>query len=361
MQAHPGILTTLQDDLSSLTSTVAAHPDKSRRALGKIVCSQYTLTDPQGHPRLSGCMKALRVLESEGHFSLPKPQCASPVSGPRLLDSPVPPAVEIPWDIREIQDLELILVTSSEERAIWNTLIDAEHPQGCTTFAGAQLRYLIHSAHGYLGAAGFSAGALYLEARDRWMAWDHTKRAQNLKRVVSLSRFLIRPEVICPNFGSHILGKIFRRLKSDFPARYGYRPYIVETFVGPDQEGTCSRATGFHYIGLTKGRGRHAESKQRSCPQKKVFVYELEAGWRTLLEVPYVELRPRLEVGAGLDAAHWAEQEFGGADLGGPSAHGPFGDQCKVGGQNDGESGDRDPGADSFRCESLLALSGESQ
>ena len=42
-------------------------------------------------------------------------------------------------------------------------------------------------------------------------------------------------------------------------------------------------------------------------------MYELEADWRTLLEVPYVELYPRLEVGAGLDAAQWAEQEFGGA------------------------------------------------
>ena len=41
MQAHPGILTTLREDLSSLTSTVVAHPDKSRRALEKIVCSQY--------------------------------------------------------------------------------------------------------------------------------------------------------------------------------------------------------------------------------------------------------------------------------------------------------------------------------
>ena len=126
MQVHPGILTTLREDLSSLTSTVAAHSDKSRRALGKIICSQYTLTDPQGHPRLSGCMKALRVLESEGHFSLPKPQCESPVCGPRLLDSPVPQAVEVPWDVREIQDLEMILVTGFEERAIWNTLMERQ-------------------------------------------------------------------------------------------------------------------------------------------------------------------------------------------------------------------------------------------
>ena len=73
--------------------------------LRKLSVRSITLTDPQGHPCLSGCMKALRGLESEGHFSFPKPQCASPVCGPRLLDSTVPQAVEVPWDIRDIHDL----------------------------------------------------------------------------------------------------------------------------------------------------------------------------------------------------------------------------------------------------------------
>ena len=34
-----------------------------------------------------------------------------------------------------------------------------EHRQGLGTFAGAQMRYLVHSAHGYLGAPGFAAAA----------------------------------------------------------------------------------------------------------------------------------------------------------------------------------------------------------
>ena len=77
--------------------------------------------------------------------------------------------------------------------------------------------------------------------------------------------------------------------------------------MGPDQEGTCFRGTGFHYLGLTKGRGRHASSNTCSRPKKKIFAYELDPKWRKVLEVPHVELRPRLEVDAGLDASHWAE------------------------------------------------------
>ena len=141
MQAHPGILTTLRGDLSAVSSTVAAHQDKRRRALGRIVCAQYGFVDARGRDRLPGCMKALRLLESEGHFSLPAPRSASPVRGPRLLDTPVPKAVDVPADVRRIQDLEVILVTDSETRAIWNTLMSQEHPQGSTTFAGAQVRY----------------------------------------------------------------------------------------------------------------------------------------------------------------------------------------------------------------------------
>ena len=53
---------------------------------------------------------------------------------------------------------------------------------------------------------------------------------------------------------------------------------------------------------------------QRS--RKKVFVYELQPDWRKRLGVAHVELRPRLEVGAGLCSNTWAAQEFGAAELG---------------------------------------------
>ena len=48
------------------------------------------------------------------------------------------------------------------------------------------------------------------------MAWDHAKRAAHLHRVVNLRRFLIRPDIVCKNLASHLLGKVFRRLPSDF-------------------------------------------------------------------------------------------------------------------------------------------------
>ncbi len=101
-------------------------------------------------------MKALRVLEGEGKIVLPPPRRDLRISssGPRLLDAPVPAATAVPADVRRIRGMEIVLVERAQDRALWNTLMDAEHPRGTATFAGAQLRYLIKSAHGYLGAVG---------------------------------------------------------------------------------------------------------------------------------------------------------------------------------------------------------------
>ncbi len=92
------------------------------------------------------------------------------------------------------------------------------------------MRYLIHSAHGWLGAIGCAAAALRVTARDRWIAWDDAHRRLYRERIVCLNRFLIRPMVRCPHLASHILEPVLRGLPSDFEARYDYRPYLVETY-----------------------------------------------------------------------------------------------------------------------------------
>ena len=142
------------------------------------------------------------------------------------------------------------------------------------------------------------------------------QRQKHLHYVVGLNRFLIRPEIRCKNLASHLLGKALRRLPQDFFRHYGYRPWVVETFVGPDQRGTCFRAAGFLYVGKTSGRGRHARTKACTTSKKAIFVFELDRRWRACLGVPHVEAYPRLEVGAGLGSDTWAQQEFGGAPLG---------------------------------------------
>ena len=237
-------------------------------------------------------------------------------NSPRLLAPGVPEPEEVPAHPTSIRDLVLSVVAAPSERAVWNTLIADEHPHGLTTFAGCQVRYLIGSAHGWLGAAGFSAAALRCAARDHWMAWSDEQRRGHLNRVICLSRFLIRPSVFCPHLASHALGRILRRLPSDFEARYGFEPWLVESFAYAGYDGTCLRAANFLCVGETAGRGRQDRRKQRAKTVKTVFMYPLNRGWRKALGVAYVDHAPVLDPVAGLSASDWAQNEFGGAPLG---------------------------------------------
>ena len=102
----------------------------------------------------------------------------------------------------------------------------------------------------------------------------------------------------------------------DFEERYGYRPWLVETFVAPEFEGTCFKAANFVRVGYTAGRGRQDIGKKRAKSVKSVYMFALEPNWRRRLDVPFVDAAPSLEPGEGLDSGEWAGHEFGGAPLG---------------------------------------------
>ena len=289
----------------------------SRHAVGRRLCDEFGFFDARGRPQPAGCLKALTALEAgSDRIRLPAPQAAAVRQGPHILEAPVSPVGEVPNRLAEVGDPEVAAVTWRADRRIWNTLIAHEHPQGITTFAGCQIYYLVRSAHGILAAAGFSAAALRLAVRDGWMNWSDAQRQAYLNRVVGLNRFLIRPGVVCAHFASHVLGRVLRHLPQDFEARYGYRPWLVETFVSPPWSGRSLMAANFLRLGLTAGRGRQDVRNAGAGVPKWVYVYELDRKWRRHLGVEYVDHAPSLRLGEGLSRTDWTRNEFGGARLG---------------------------------------------
>ena len=148
-----------------------------------------------------------------------------------MLAHAVAPAHDVPGEVGALRDLALMRVDTDAQRRVWNTLIAHEHPRGAGPFVGHQVRYLVGSGHGWLGAVGFAASARRLKARDAWVGWDDERRCAHLHRVVGLCRFLIRPGVVCRNLASHVLGRAARAVGEDFERLYGYRPWLLETFV----------------------------------------------------------------------------------------------------------------------------------
>jgi hypothetical protein len=91
------------------------------------------------------------------------------------------PALEgVAAEVGEVEALEWVLVDNESQMRIWNELMIREHPQGAGPLVGRQIRHLIGSAHGWLGAFGFAAAALQLADRDRWIGWDAEQRRAHL-------------------------------------------------------------------------------------------------------------------------------------------------------------------------------------
>ena len=306
------------DKIACLNAWLSEKSFASQREFGRYVCNTYDFKDSMDQPQITSTIVALKKLETKGLLVLPASVGAGGFHGPRLSDQPVEQKKNIPTKLSGLGPVEIILVKNKQNREIWNRMIDDEHPQGTTTFAGRQLRYLFYSSqYGYLGAVGFAAAAIATADREAWIGWSAEQKQNHLHRIIGMSRFLIRPHVRCNRLASMLLGPVLRRLKRDFYDRYQDHLWLVESFCEPQYRGTCLLAANFIKVGYTKGRGRQDTKHEQKLSKKAIFIYELFPGWRKKLQ----GLQPRapqkiLGLGEGLEPDKWVLQEFGGAPLG---------------------------------------------
>jgi hypothetical protein len=98
------------------------------------------------------------------------------------------------------------------------------------------------------------------------------------------TRFLILPWVRVPHLGSHILGRIARRVSADWQKLYSHPIYLLETFVDPSRfRGTCYRAANWAVVGETTGRGKNDQTNRPNRPIKQILVLPLVKEFRRLL------------------------------------------------------------------------------
>jgi hypothetical protein len=303
--------------IQHLAEMLAAQPKIGRGSLAKEVChhlSWYSLT---GRPALSSARVALRKLESRGLLRLPQ---ARPSVAHRLRRSgqKLPAVVDVPRRVDEIRGLSLHLISGKEDglQGLWNDLMIQQHPCGDAPLVGTQLRYLIGSDHGWLGALGLGPAAFVLGARDQWIGWSTRARLDHLCEVVCLSRLLIRQEVRCTNLVSKIWSRVASRLGQDWQSRYGARPLLVETFVDRSRfTGRSLAAANWLRLGESTGQGRLGPRPGSTTP-KDIWVYPLEREARRQLQN---EPPPPLTPGSmeeSLETADWCVRELESLDLG---------------------------------------------
>ncbi len=303
--------------ISYITELLESDDYTHRTELADFLCEEWGFQDARGDLQRGGCVKALRELEAAGHFMLPVAQAKTGPCTPKRLAEAVADPTGVPAQAGEVRGLALTLVGGEEHMRIWNEMMIREHRRGHGPLVGRQVRYLIGSEYGWLGAMGFAAPALQLADRDRWIGWTVEQRRASLHTVVNMSRFLIRPTVRCANLASMLLGMAARQLPVDFEQRYHYRPILLESFVDSAHfVGTSYQAANWIRVGRTQGRGRQDRARQASQTVKDIYVYPLAKDFRAQLGLAADAGRSALSPADGLDAQTWAEKEFGGAPLG---------------------------------------------
>lgn len=260
----------------------------TRSAIANALCEALDWRRHDGRLKDMSARVALLRMAGDGLVVLPPPRNGN---GNGSIPARMEPVCELPFGVpttlRELGPIELVPVQTKAMSTRWRTLIATYHYLGYTPFAGAQLRYLVESQQGTLGALGFAASAWACAPRDEHIGWDAATRKARLHLVVGNARFLILPHVTVPNLASHILGSVSRRLGSDWQLAYGYQPVLLETFVETGRfTGASYRAANWIRVGQTKGRGKLDRYNERSLPVKDVYLYPLDRNYQRILTAP---------------------------------------------------------------------------
>ena len=151
-----------------------------------------------------------------------------------------------------------VRLATPEEHERWNELVTQYHYLESARLAGHQLRYVAECRGKCVALLSFSACALHLSVRDKWIGWSAEQQRRRQHFVVQNSRFLIMPGVSTPNLASRVLSLCLKRLSEDWVEHFGHPVVLVETFVESRFPGTSYRADNWVRLGETQGFSRDA-------------------------------------------------------------------------------------------------------
>lgn len=272
--------------LAQVRGLIAERGDWSRRRLALELCRQWQWHSAAGQIKDMAARSFLDKLEARGWIELPPRQRRrGPGFAPRLAALP-PPQAELKASLAQLRPLQWQVFRARQPQAMrFNAYLARYHYLPYRSAVGENLGYLVQDRQGRdLACALFGAAAWKIQPRDTFLGWTASERQAHLSGVVNNSRFLILPWVRVPELASHILGRVARRLASDWQAHYGHPVVLVETFVERERfRGGCYRAANWIYVGQTQGRTRQDRERRIQAPVKDIWVYPLQANFRKQL------------------------------------------------------------------------------
>lgn len=275
-----------QEELHTVRALVDDNPGLRRAALSRLVCERLDWRSANGRVSEMSCRVAMLRMHEDGLLQLPPSRNSKPRRpahfAPTAASDPQP-AVQTPVHALPALCLQLVHGAGAASR-LWNEFMARYHDLGYTPMSGHQIRYSVYAGEQLVALISFGASAWKLADRDRLIGWSAEQRRSNLPLVVNNTRFLVLPWVRSKGLASKILAMAARRVLADWPARYGYAPVLLETFVEiPRHKGTCYKAANWQCVGQTKGRGKKSTSHTPTLPTKTIWLYPLRPDFRACL------------------------------------------------------------------------------
>jgi hypothetical protein len=277
-------------DIELIQELTADFPNLTLHELANTISELLGWQRSNGKLKTRECVTFLQELAARGWLhDLPVLQQTKPRGSRQVivdLRSDEPAAVSS--SLSDHLPIQVRLIDNRADRLLFQQYIQKYHYLGYRIPYGAQLRYFVHSSappRPLLGCLLFTSAAWKMAPRDRWIGWEDAVRRTNLCQIVNHSRFLILPWIRVPSLASHLLARIAQQLPHDWWIHYRVQPLLLETLVDVSCfRGTCYRAANWIDLGLTQGRGRMDQYRQRIGESpKRIFVYPLCRNARQLL------------------------------------------------------------------------------
>lgn len=266
-------------DLEWIRAYREEHPQARRKRIAVALCRHWGWRNGRGDLKEIAARSLLNKLAERGVVELPPLRSwvrRNASMGRGAAEAPEP-GERIEGKLRDLQPLRVQPVEEGDgAQRRWAGYLRYHHYLGLRV-VGENLGYLIGDRAGRdLAVLLFGAAAWRCSARDRYVGWSDTERAEGLQGIANNTRFLILPWVQVPHLASHVLGLIGGRIDEDWRRKYGHGLCWLETFVDRERfAGTCYRAANWVEVGSTQGRTRQDREGRIRVSRKYVLLYAL--------------------------------------------------------------------------------------
>jgi hypothetical protein len=274
------------EKIELIKQLIAENPDMGRSKLSVMLCEMWEWRGSNGQVKDMSCRDLLLSLEKAGKIVLPKRKVAPRRVGElRKIIHLEHDETPITCSLKDLQPLRVEIASSKDKLVEFKSYIDQFHYLKFDRYIGEHMAYMVYSRDGAaLACLQFGSAAWSCRERDKYIGWGKEQRSRRLNYITNNVRYLVNPWVRVHNLASHILSLITKRISTDWGQKYGHPVFLLETFVEISRfRGTCYRAANWIHVGRTTGRGRDGGHHNAILPVKDIYLYPLDADYRSKL------------------------------------------------------------------------------